>query len=289
LRQNHDVNYREDLMSAMTQTAPSSQATGSLVPDDHVVVLFGATGDLAKRKLLPGLFHLAEAGLLPAGYRIVGTSRRSISDDEFRAAARAAVDEFGRGSATDETWEAFSGKLAFAASDGGSFEELADAVARAEGEIGGDPRRLHYLSVPPAAMAGIIQSLGASGLAERARVIMEKPFGTDLASARALNEAVHSVLDESQIFRIDHFLGKESAQNILALRFANGLFEPVWNRDHIDHVQIDVPETLSVSTRAGFYEGTGAFRDMVVTHLFQVLGFVAMEPPNTLTAKALAD
>jgi glucose-6-phosphate 1-dehydrogenase len=174
-------------------------------------------------------------------------------------------------------------------SDAGSFEELADAVARAEEEIGGEPRRLHYLSVPPAAMAGIIQSLGESGLAERTRVIMEKPFGTDLASARALNEAVHSVLDESQIFRIDHFLGKETAQNVLALRFANGLFEPVWNRDHIDHVQIDVPETLSVSTRAGFYEGTGAFRDMVVTHLFQVLGFVAMEPPNTLSARALAD
>jgi glucose-6-phosphate 1-dehydrogenase len=138
-------------------------------------------------------------------------------------------------------------------------------------------------------MAGIVGALGSAGLTDGARVIMEKPFGTDLASARALNEAVHSVFDEEQIFRIDHFLGKESVQNILALRFANGLFEPVWNRDHVDHVQIDVPETLSIGGRAGFYEGTGAFRDMIVTHLFQVLGFVAMEPPTSLDPKALVD
>jgi glucose-6-phosphate 1-dehydrogenase len=275
-------------MNTTTQTAPAHPASTGLLPDDHVIVLFGATGDLAKRKLLPGMFHLAEAGLLPAGYRIVGTSRRSISDDEFRAAARAAVDEFGRRSATGEAWDSFASNLSYASSDAGSFDDLAETVAGAQEEIGGEPRLLHYLSVPPVAMAGIVRSLGASGLAEGARVIMEKPFGTDLASARALNETVQGVLDESQIFRIDHFLGKETVQNILALRFANGLFEPVWNRDHIDHVQIDVPETLSVSTRAGFYEDTGAFRDMIVTHLFQVLGFVAMEPPNSLGADALA-
>ena len=139
-------------------------------------------------------------------------------------------------------------------------------------------RRLHYLSVPPGAMAGIVETLGAAGLADGARVIMEKPFGTDLESARALNAVVHSVFAEEQVFRIDHFLGKEAVQNVLALRFANGLFEPIWNRDHIDHVQLDVPETLSIGSRAGFYDATGAFRDMVVTHLFQVLGFAAMEP-----------
>jgi glucose-6-phosphate 1-dehydrogenase len=161
------------------------------------------------------------------------------------------------------------------------------AVERADGELGGDPDRLIYLSVPPTAMAGIVETLGATGLAEGARVILEKPFGTDLASARALNEVVHGVFAEEQIFRIDHFLGKETIQNVLALRFANGLFEPVWNRDHVDHVQIDVPETLSIEGRAPFYEGTGAFRDMVVTDLFQVLGFVAMEPPVALDAEAL--
>ena len=273
----------------MTMTAPavSEGLSPGPVPNDHVIVLFGATGDLAKRKLLPGLFHLSAAGLLPEQFRIVGTSRRPLTDDEFRAAARKAVDEFGRREATDETWDEFAESLSYAASDVGAAGGLAEAVARAEDEIGGEPGRLFYLSVPPAAMAGIVETLGGAGLAAGARVIMEKPFGTDLASARALNETVHGVFAESQIFRIDHFLGKEAVQNILALRFANGLFEPIWNRDHVDHVQIDVPETLSIGSRAGFYEATGAFRDMIVTHLFQVLGFVAMEPPVALDAASI--
>jgi len=274
----------------MTLTAPATsrgQTPGT--PADHVIVLFGATGDLAKRKLIPGLFHLSTAGLLPERFRIVGTSRRPLSDDEFRAHAREAVDAFGRREATDETWDEFASLLSYASSDVGSAGELAAAVARAENELGGEARKLFYLSVPPAAMAGIVETLGAAGLGESARVIMEKPFGTDLESARALNATVHSVFAEEQIFRIDHFLGKETVQNLLAFRFANGLFEPVWNRDYVDHVQIDVPETLSIGSRAGFYESTGAFRDMIVTHLFQVLGFVAMEPPVSLDAKALVD
>jgi glucose-6-phosphate 1-dehydrogenase len=275
----------------VSDTGASPNRLGpDLRPMDHVVVLFGSTGDLAKRKLLPGLFHLYQAGLLPERFRIVGTSRRELSDPDFRAHARAAVDEFGRGAPTDEAWSDFAASLSYAPSEAGDARALADAVARAEEEIDdGGVRRLHYLSVPPKAMAGIVSALGDSGLADGARVIMEKPFGVDLDSARVLNETVHAVFDESQIFRIDHFLGKETVQNILALRFANGLFEPVWNANHIDHVQIDVPETLSIGSRAGFYEGTGAFRDMIVTHLFQVLGFVAMEPPTSLDAKALAD
>jgi glucose-6-phosphate 1-dehydrogenase len=252
-----------------------------------VVVLFGATGDLARRKLLPGLFHLAVSGLLPAGYRVVGTSRRPLQDHEFRRIARAAVDEFGRHDAIDGEWEAFASRLSYTSSDVGAAKGLAAGVGRAEAEIGAESERLFYLSVPPSAMAGIVETLGEAGLADGARLIMEKPFGTDLASARALNEAVHAVFAEEQIFRIDHFLGKETVQNILALRFANGLFEPVWNRDHIDHVQIDVPEALSIGSRAAFYESTGAYRDMVVTHLFQVLGFVAMEPPVSLGADSL--
>jgi glucose-6-phosphate 1-dehydrogenase len=275
-------------MELMTTPRPLSSDAVE-IPGDHVIVLFGATGDLAKRKLLPGLFHLAVSGLLPERYRIVGTSRRALTDDEFRSLARESVEEFGRREATAESWDEFERLLSYASSDTGGAGELIEAVERAEAEIGGDPERLYYLSVPPAAMSGIVRTLGDSGLAEGARVIMEKPFGTDLESARALNAAVHAVFDETQIFRIDHFLGKEAVQNILALRFANGLFEPVWNRDHIDHVQIDVPETLSIEGRAAFYEPTGAFRDMIVTHLFQVLGFVAMEPPISLDAAAILD
>ena len=235
-----------------------------LVPEAHVIVLFGATGDLARRKLLPGFFRLAQAGLLPSNYRIVATSRTDLDDDGFRAFAREAITEFA-GAPADEAWAPFAARVSFSAQ-----EELVDAVTRAEGELGGPARRLFYLSVPPVAFAEIVAMLGTTGLSERARVILEKPFGTDLDSARALNETVHSVFDEGDVFRIDHFLGKETVQNILALRFANGIFEPTWNRDHIDHIQIDVPETLSIGTRAAFYEGTGAFRDMIVTHLLQV-------------------
>ena len=157
------------------------------------------------------------------------------------------------------------------------------------GAAGACTRRglLHYLSLPPAAAAGVIEELGRAGLGDGARVIMEKPFGRDLASARELDALVHTVFDEEQVFRIDHYIGREAVQNLLALRFANGMFEPVWNRNHIDHVQIDVPETLSIEMRGGFYEETGAFRDMIVTHLFQVLSFVAMEPPVSLSAKSL--
>ena len=206
-------------MSA-TQTAPAKLSSGMRTPGDHVIVLFGATGDLARRKLLPGLYHLDRAGLLPAGYRIVGTSRRPLSDEAFRAVARAAVVEFGRGELDPEAWDAFAAGLSYASSDAADASALADAVDRAKEQIGGSPRLLHYLSVPPVAFAGIAEALGASGLTGDGRVILEKPFGTDLASARALNAIVHGVCDESQIFRIDHCLGKEAVQNILALRFA---------------------------------------------------------------------
>ncbi|WUD72018.1 glucose-6-phosphate dehydrogenase [Streptomyces sp. NBC_00510] len=261
------------------------------VPEDHVVVLFGATGDLARRKLLPGLFHLAKAGLLPARYRIVGSApaKSTLSDEDFRKHARDAVAEFGRSKPQGRAWEEFEAALSFGACDPGAAGPLLAAVREAEQAIGGSPRRLFHLAVPPSAFTSVIETLGASGLSDNARVIVEKPFGTDLASARALNASIHAVFDESRVFRIDHFLGKESVDNILALRFANGLFEPIWNRDHISHVQIDVPESISIEGRAQFFEGTGTFRDMIVTHLFQLLGFVAMEPPTALEAHSMRD
>ncbi|MFJ3929343.1 MULTISPECIES: glucose-6-phosphate dehydrogenase [unclassified Streptomyces] len=260
-------------------------------PDDHVIVLFGATGDLARRKLLPGLFHLAHAGLMPEHYRIVGSAPAAVAlgDEEFRAHAREAVAEFGRSKPEGGAWEEFEAALSFGAADAEDPQPLLDAVRRAEQSLGGHPGRLCHLAVPPAAFASVVQLLGDTGLAKGTRVIVEKPFGTDLPSARSLDATLHAVFDESRIFRIDHFLGKESVDNILALRFANGMFEPVWNRDHISHVQIDVPERIGIEGRAGFFEGTGTFRDMIVTHLFQLMGFVAMEPPTSLTARALRD
>jgi glucose-6-phosphate 1-dehydrogenase len=223
---------------------------------------------------------------MPERCRVVGTALDALDDVSFRALARAACEEFARHPFSDDEWAAFAGRLAYADLDGPT---LAQAVAVARAAIGGQARLLHYLSVPPSAAAASVRLLGEAGLAAGSRVVMEKPFGTDLASARVLNAAVHEVFDERQVLRIDHFLGKEAAQNILALRFANGLFEPIWNRQHINHVQIDVPETLAIGSRAGFYESTGAYRDMVVTHLLQVLAFVAMEPPTALEPRAISE
>ena len=234
---------------------------------------------------MPGLLRLSLHGLLPE-YRVIGTSLDALDDDGFRAFALDACREFVRDGPFDEHWPAFVDRLRFVPQSDGPAA-LAAAVKQAEDDLGGEPRRLHYLSVPPVAARGVVESLDRAGLTDRARVIMEKPFGTDLQSARALNRVVRRTFDEDQVFRIDHFLGKEAAQNILAFRFANGLFEPIWNRQHIDHVQIDVPETLLVGSRAAFYESTGAFRDMVVTHLFQILAFVAMEPPTALESAAI--
>ena len=268
---------------AATAAAPTSAAK---IPEDQVIVLFGATGDLARRKLLPGMFHLARVGLMPERFRIVGVARHAMDAEQFRELAREAVESSGRRPPDPESWERFAASLDFAGV-GEGFEPLADALGGAREGIGGDAGVLFYLSLPPRAAAATVEQIGDLGLGDRAAVITEKPFGIDLESARELNAHLRSVFEERCIYRIDHYLGREAVQNLLALRFANGMFEPVWNRNHIDHVQIDVPETLSIEMRGSFYEETGAFRDMVVTHLFQVLGFVAMEPPTSLEPKAL--
>ena len=253
----------------------------------QVVVLFGATGDLARRKLLPGLYHLASSGFIP-DCRIIGVSLDDIDADAFRRIARQAQDDFASRKAGDAEWATFARQLDYVSLSAGP-QALKAAVDAAEAGFRGESRRLHYLSVPPSAALSAVHMLGEAGLVERSRIVMEKPFGTDLASAVQLNARLHEVFAEDQIFRIDHFLGKEPAQNILAFRFANGLFEPIWNRNFIDHVQIDVPETLGLAQRSAFYEQTGAYRDMVVTHLFQILAFMAMEPPTALEPQPISE
>jgi glucose-6-phosphate 1-dehydrogenase len=253
----------------------------------HVIVLFGCTGDLAKRKLLPGLAYLSVSSLAPE-VRIVGTAMEDLDTEGFRELARDAVQRYGMHRLPESEWDEFAARLTYVPQSAGP-EGLTSAVKEAESRLGDDVRRLHYLSVPPKAAQSVVEMLRDADLVDQARVIMEKPFGHDLRSAVRLNAFVHEVFDESQVFRIDHFLGKEAAQNILAFRFANGLFEPIWNRNFIDHVQIDIPEALGLDQRASFYEATGAFKDMVVTHLMQVMAFVAMEPPTALEPRAISE
>ncbi len=253
----------------------------------QIVVLFGATGDLSQRKLLPGLYHLAAAGFIPT-CRIIGVALDDIDVPEFRALARKAVERHHNRKPGMEAWPGFEAALDYLswAAGPGALKAAVEKAARACGE---ECRLVHYLSVPPGAALSAVKMLDEAGLAEGSRVVMEKPFGTDLESAVKLNAELHKVFSEDQIFRIDHFLGKEPAQNILAFRFGNGLFEPIWSRNFIDHVQIDVPETLDIGNRIAFYEQTGAYRDMVVTHLFQILAFTAMEPPTSLAPGPISE
>lgn len=249
------------------------------------VVLFGATGDLARRKLLPGLLHLFESGLL-ADIQVIGTSLDDHTTESFVAFAHEAVAEFSGNDGDMAAWPEFSKRLHWAPGAEGAAG-LRAAVEKAEADWDGDNVRLHYLSVPPKAALSVVKTLQEADLAKGSRIVMEKPFGVDLRSAVDLNSRLHEVFDESQIYRIDHFLGKEAAQNILAFRFGNGLFEPIWHRNHVDHIQIDIPEELGLEQRASFYESTGAYKDMVVTHLFQVLAFIALEPPTSLSPDAI--
>ena len=262
-----------------------TRADGAAIPEDHTIILYGASGDLARRKLLPGLFHLERAGLMPERYRIVGTSRRGGTDDDFRAIARDAIGD----GADEDAWERFAGRLAFSAFRTDEPAPLREAVERGEEDLGDEPRRLHYLSIPPGAFGELVTALGESGLADRSRVVLEKPFGVDLDTAQALNRDVHETLDERQIYRIDHYLGKETVQNLLVFRFANGIFEPIWNNRFVDHVQITGAESIGVEARGGYFEQAGSMRDMVQNHLLQVLSLFAMEPPVAFDPDAVRD
>ncbi|MCU4185322.1 glucose-6-phosphate dehydrogenase [Acidiferrimicrobium sp. IK] len=261
----------------------------SLVAKPTVFVLFGGTGDLAHRLVLPAFYRLAQEGLLPEDWRLVGNGRGDVSHENFQERVRESLEEFGP-KPEEGPWEEFRSRLRFA---GGGFEKddpgsLLDVMAEAHDELGRDAQRVHYLAVPPAAFAKLTEGIGAHGLADNSRVVYEKPFGTSMSSFQELDEIAHQVFEERQIYRIDHFLGKEATQNIHVLRFGNGLFSHAWDRRHIESVQIDVPETLDVGMRAGFYDSTGAILDMLVTHLFQLAGEVAMRTPESLDAEHIA-
>jgi glucose-6-phosphate 1-dehydrogenase len=261
------------------------QGTSASDPEPTVFVLFGATGDLSKRLVLPAFYRLALEGLLPAQWLLVGNGRGDVAHEDFRAHVREAVTESGT-KPEQQDWDAFAKRLYFA---GGGFStddpgSLLDVIGEARNLLGGDPQLVHYLAVPPVAFAELTKALGQHGLARDSRVVYEKPFGTSRDNFHELDQVVHSVLDEQQVYRIDHFLGKEATQDLHLLRFANGSFAACWDREHVESVQIDVPETLGISDRAQFYDATGAVLDMLVTHLFQVAAEVAMEPPASLGA-----
>jgi glucose-6-phosphate 1-dehydrogenase len=260
--------------------------------DPQAVVLFGASGDLTRRKLLPAFYHLFVEGLLPHGFAIVGYARTEMKDEEFHRYAADAVKEFGRSEPSGEQWEDFTKRLSYIAGEfdnENAMEHLREHLEWTDKDQGTEGRRFFYCATPPAAYPLIVARLAESHMVEGSKIVIEKPFGRDLESARELNTTLHEFFDESQIFRIDHYLGKETVQNITALRFSNGMFEPIWNRRYIDNVQITAAEEIGIEGRASFYEETGTLRDMMQTHLFQVLTFVAMEPPVSFDPNRLRD
>jgi glucose-6-phosphate 1-dehydrogenase len=262
-------------------------------PDAGILVIFGASGDLTKRKLLPALFHLCQSGLLPKRFSIVGVARRPLGD-KFAADMREGIVEFGGAEPNDPKLDEFVKRIGYFPlhfDDPADYAGLKAELDRIDKQMGIGGRRLFYLATSPEFFAGIVENLGAQGMAHpdhgQAAVVIEKPFGHDLASARELNQQVNAVFHESQVFRIDHYLGKETVQNLLVFRFANGIFEPIWNRNYIDHVQITVAETLGVEGRGPFYEKAGALRDVVQNHMMELLSLVALEPPSSFEAESV--
>ena len=262
------------------------------------MVIFGATGDLTRRKLFPALYRLYQKRLVSSEFAILGTARHEMSDDEFRASMKEALNEFGDGEKVDETtWKSFCERIFYLGgefAEAQTYEGLKTRLEQINADFQTQGNRLFYLATAPEFFGTVVTQLGAVKLNRPAkgtwtRIIVEKPFGRDLDRARALNKQLEGVFDEQQIYRIDHYLGKETVQNLLAFRFSNSIFEPLWNRQYIDHVQITNAETKGVEGRGGYYEKAGALRDMIQNHVFQVMSIVAMEPPVSLSPNAVRD
>ncbi len=271
--------------------------TQQRVPEPNCFVIFGATGDLTRRKLVPALYRLYTQRLLPAGFSIIGVGRRPSSDEEFRATLRSAIGAAPGSPDDSPVWESFAAGIryvSFEFHDPDGYKQLDQVLREQDEQRGTAGNRLYYLATPPAVFATIAGCLGESGLAKPedgrwAQLVVEKPFGHDLASARDLNDQLHQYFDEPQIFRIDHYLGKDTVQNILVFRFGNAIFEPLWDRRYVDHVEITVAESLGMEGRGGYYDTSGGLRDMVQNHMLQVLSLVGMEPPATFAADAVRD
>lgn len=281
------------MASTNTQRIDISPAQEQLPPvEPCTLVIFGGSGDLARRRLIPALYNLLLDGLLPTNYAVLGLGRTTMTDEEYRDTLRQGLQKFSRQALDEARWSAFSQHIFYLVGDNDAPETYASLKARAEEierRFGLPGNRIFYLSIPPSSFAAVCEGLDKAGLAARpapnrpySRIIVEKPVGRDLASARAINEVTGRVFDESQIFRIDHYLGKETVQNLMVVRFANSIFEPIWNHKYVDHVQITVSEAEGVGTRATYYEEAGALRDMIQNHLLQLLCLVAMEPPYSL-------
>jgi glucose-6-phosphate 1-dehydrogenase len=283
----------------MTETAQRHQVENPLLeglrlqrtPEPCALVIFGASGDLTRRKLFPALYSLALRRLLPERFGVVGVARSEESDDEFRERMKHAVQEFGRDEFRDETWDWLAEGMRYVATDFADDEgqnRVVSVLNELDEKRGTAGNRVYYLAVPPDAIATLVRELGERRSPEGwRRLIVEKPFGRDLASARELNEEVQRNFSEDEVFRIDHYLGKETVQNLLALRFANGIFEPIWNRQFVDHIQITVAETIGIESRAAFYEQAGAIRDVFQNHLLQLVALTAMEPPIDFAADSV--
>ena len=278
----------------MTEVAENPLLEGlqlGRTPEPCVLTIFGASGDLTRRKLFPALYSLAYRRLLPESFGVVGAARTEMTDDEFRARMEEAVREFGRDTFREDVWEGLAANIRYVPldfPDDAGEDQVSACLGSLDEEIGARGNRVHYLAVPPGAMSTLIREIGERRNSKGwMRVIVEKPFGRDLASARELDTCIHEFFSEDEVFRIDHYLGKETVQNMLALRFANGIFEPIWNRQFVDHVEITVAESIGIEGRAAFYEEAGAIRDIFQNHLLQLLAVTAMEPPIDFTSESV--
>jgi glucose-6-phosphate 1-dehydrogenase len=280
---------------AQTEIAPAmtGQPVGK-VADPCVMVIFGASGDLTRRKLIPALYNLAKAQLLPHEFAVIGIARSPMSAEDYRKKVTEDMKKFATGDVDPDLWEWFARRIFYLSGnfdDKATYGRIKEQLEKIDKELSTQGNYFYYLATTPDAFGPIVESLSETGLMQQdgthwRRVIIEKPFGHDVESARALNKQLLKVADEKQIYRIDHYLGKETVQNILALRFANGIFEPIWNRRYIDHIQISVAETVGVEKRGGYYDTAGALRDMVPNHIMQLITLTAMEPPVSFRADA---